>query len=58
MKGSSPNCTRLTVIVRVALLVTEVGPHAHAQSLRPVRNHTIVSHELPRADLIFGTAFR
>ena len=58
MKGSSRNCTRLTVIVSVALLVTEVGSHAHGQSLRPVRNHTILSHELPRADLIFGTAFR
>ena len=50
--------TRLTVIVSVALLVTEAGPHAYPQSLRPVRNNTIFSRELPRADLIFGTAFR
>jgi hypothetical protein len=40
------------------LLHTEAGPLATAQNLRTVQNNTIISPELPRADLTFSPAFR
>ena len=44
--------TNCSMLLLVALSV------ASAQTLRPVRDNTIISNELPKADLTFGSAFR
>lgn len=48
-----------SILVSCAVLFLAAAAHpALAQILRTVRNNTILSPELPRADLIFGSDFR
>ena len=43
---------------RLVLFDSEAAPLATAQNLRTVRNNTIISPELPKADLTFDRSFR
>jgi hypothetical protein len=43
---------------RAVLVQSKAAPQATAQNLRTVQNNTIVSPELPKADLTFSPAFR
>jgi hypothetical protein len=43
---------------RAVLAYSEAAPLATAQNLRTVQNNTIISPELPKADLTFSPAFR
>lgn len=46
------------ILICAALFLSITLPRALAQTLRPVRDNTIISNELPKADLAFGPAFR
>jgi len=49
---------RIRINCATLLLVVVAIPGAHAQTLRPVRDNTIISPELPKADLTLGPEFR
>ena len=50
--------TQPAPILCAALLLSTAVPRPLAQTLRTVRDHTILSPELPKADLTLGNAFR
>jgi hypothetical protein len=49
--------TKFTFIFCVVVAIALPAENAVAQNLRPVHGNTIVSQELPKADLTFGSAF-
>ncbi len=49
---------RFAIRFFVCLSLATMAPNVLAQGLRPVHGNTIVSPELPKADLNFGKAFR
>jgi hypothetical protein len=52
------NWTRFIISFIICLSTAVIGSDVFAQSLRPVHGNTIVSPELPKAELTFGAAFR
>jgi len=46
------------ILICAALILNIAPPYALAQTLRPVRDNTIISNELPKADLALDSAFR
>lgn len=46
------------MLIFCATLLLAVSPRALAQTLRPIRNNTILSPDLPKADLTFSSTFR
>ena len=51
-------CPREGEAERAVLFHPEPAPQAKAQNLRSVQNNTIISPELPKADITFDRAFR
>ena len=51
------NCERFILSLCITLTTIAAASTALAQNLRAVRGNTIVSPELPKADLTFGSAF-
>jgi hypothetical protein len=52
------NWARFIISFFLCLATATIAPNVFAQSLRAVHGNTIVSLELPKADLTFGSAFR
>jgi hypothetical protein len=52
------NWARFIISFFLCLATATIAPNVFAQSLRAVHDNTIVSSELPKADLTFGSAFR
>jgi len=50
-------CKLFPVAIVAVLILSNTAPRALSQDLRVVRDNTIISTELPKADLTFGPAF-
>ena len=51
------NWTKFIISFSICLAAATIAPNVFAQNLRAVHGNTIVSSELPKADLTFGSAF-